>query len=189
MIEIPETLKLKSSRLALKLYQNQEAEDWMLIKFYMQVAESGEYEKIFIPEARPISEALACFKPPNTTFYALNDKKEIIFLFWVRPASNHDSEQTIVCSIWADEKFRKTKRFIQLTSLVYELIFTNYNYCMATTWQENLPTTFERAGYRMAGIIPHLYGIERVFVMFLTREDFYKSFLYELDQKIERFLS
>lgn len=185
-MEIPTELVERCERLDLRLYEGTEIEDIKLFKLWMMMKENGDLTRTFIPESYTPYRMMSVFQSPTTTLYALDSHGDICFLFWGTPSSHFSGDRTVLCGLWVDASMRMSKRSLQLTSLVYELVFSQYPYCLGTTWQDDLLKPHADLGYTVAGFVPELYGINDIYFVLLRKENFYKSRLYKLARYSER---
>ena len=185
-MQIPEAVVKRAKNLDLRIYTGTQSEDIMLLNLWLELTERREIEKIMTPEYLPLHKFLECFQEPKITFYAMDGKNRLSYLCWVSGASTYKEEKTAFVSLWIRDTFRGTKRCIQIGSLTVELIFHHYDYILGTNWNIKKHKFFRHMGYDIIAKIPSLYGLRDIYFILLAKSRFYKSGLYNLNQKIER---
>jgi hypothetical protein len=185
-MEIPQELVERCKKLELLLYFGSELEDIRFFRLWMKLKETGDLKRMMIPDNHTPYKMMSVFQAPTTTLYALDENNDICFLFWVSPSSGFIDDKTVLCGYWVDKRKRKSKRMLKLTSLVYELVFSHYHYCIGITWQKDLLHPHEYIGYSVTGYVESLYGVKDVYFVILRRQDFYKSRFYKVVRHSER---
>lgn len=184
--QLPEHLQQQAARLGLQLYTPSAGLDFLFTHLWMDLTETGDLEKIIIPDSRNLAAFLNVFQSPTITTFAVNAQKRIEFLFWARPASAAENEQTMICGTWSAKTLRGKPRQALLTGTIYEFLFANYGYCFGVTWQQDLLKIHAKLGYSVAGFCPSIYGLDNVYLVLLQKDDFYNSRFYAVYSKTEK---
>ncbi len=181
---IPDELRKQAEKLRLRLYASNENEDFLLLHWWIDLHATGELSDILEPASRSLSQMFETFKPPTTFIYALNSKNKIEFAWWAYPSSLHPTDRTLICGLWLSDPLRSSKRGVQLTTLVYKLAFCHYDYILGTTWQKDKLKVHRSMGYEVTGFVPHIYGVDNVFFVLLSKGNFEQSKMYRLNERI-----
>jgi hypothetical protein len=163
---------------------NNQTDEIRLFKLWVHLSATNELEKTVLPECRQMMAFINHLKSTEVTLYHLNPSGEINFLFWFSPASKSQGEKTAFAGLWLKRDFRKSKKALKLINNAYQLLFLNYNYCLGTTWQKSLFKVSESIGYRILAKVPSLYGINDVYFIGLSKDDFQSFKLHSIANKV-----
>lgn len=184
-MELTQEYQDKAQALGLKLYVPSMEADYFLMKLWLNLVETGDIKKIVLPESRALSAFIQIYQPPTITVYTINPSNNIDFIFWATPASSHENEQTCLLGVWADSQMRGSLKLIRSLGLIYDFLFSTFNFCLITTWQLSLLKTFQKAGYVVVGCIPKIYGLDLIYLLSLEKSKYYGSKFYNIYQRGE----
>jgi hypothetical protein len=171
--------KQNFERLNLHVYTFSKAEDILLIRLWMHLDETGDMEKLIVPDSRNLPQFLNIFQSPAVTFYSLSPSGEIDFICWFREPSG----KSIFSGVWANSVLRGSRRLIFLGQNVYSLVFEFYETILGATWQLDLLQLHLKIGYAVVGNFEKFMDQPVVWLVQLKKEEFFKSRMMQIGRK------
>jgi len=166
-----ERYRANFEQLRIRVYASTAEEDLLLLRLYFYLCESGDISKITTPENHRLATFLDIFQSPTVTFYGLSDSNEIDFIAWFKEPSG----TSIFAGIWTHPSTRSSRRLLYIIQNVYSLVFEFYSSILGATWQPELLQLHTKVGYSITGNFSDFMGQSIVWLMQLTRENFFKS--------------
>ena len=164
------------------IYASQPHEDFLLLKWWMKLQETGDIERLIIPESRPLKSFFKVYAQPTVLIYAYNDG-EITQAMWASPADQTAQHHVAYTGVWCVESQRGTMKQLNFTATAYSLIFEFYHAFLGITWQQDLLDVHIKLGYDIVGCVPNLHDQPFCYLVHLTREKFLNSRLYKTYQR------
>lgn len=164
-----------------KVYSSSLGEDILLLRWWMELTESGVINKLILPDARRLSEFMRVFSQPTTLVYSLN-RSGIESAAWFSPLDSTSKHRVAYAGLYSS--LPKSKRFtLDFVYLTYSLAFEFYDALVGITWQPDLLDAHKKLGYNVVGCVPNLYDQPFIYEVHLTCEAFKASRLYKIAQE------
>jgi len=177
-----EALTEKVQEIGLHLYQGTFDEDYLIAQWWDSLVESDDISLLVSSSAYSLSNFYGLFKSPNMLAYTVRDD-QMESAHWAEPVST--SENAVFFSSWCLAAMRGKKQHAVVMTTVYELIFgTGKKVIIAITKQEQLLDLFRKMGYVILDPVPYLFDHDQAWVVYLTKENFERSRLYAVANKI-----
>lgn len=157
------------------IYSGSKREDILMLHWWITLSETGDINRLIVPDSRRLPRFLAVFKQPTTLIYSLGPTGEIDNAFWATPVDGDAKRQAAHCGMWTDPRVRGKRRQYNFGGFIYTFIFEFYEALLGTTWQQDLLAIHQKLGYNIVGCIPGLYDEDFVYIVHLTREAFQQS--------------
>lgn len=152
----------------LKVYQQQPHEDTMLLRWWMDLIDSGEVGDVMPAQAQRLPYFLNLMQPPNVLVYAADDK-DIWISVWFEELFRG---AIVLMGFWIDPTKRQSKRAFKATRTIYDVALTFWPNIIGVT-QEHLLAVHTKAGYTVFGEFEKLWDGERpAWLVLLTRAGF-----------------
>lgn len=165
------------------IYAAQPYEDLLLLKWWMQLQETGEMERLIVPDSRSLKRFFNIFAAPTVLIYSTTQENEMAQCAWFTPADQNSKHHVAYSGLWCSPSARGTFAQLNFAALTYMLAFEFYHAIVGTTWQPELLDEHKKLGYNIVGCIPNLYDQPLCYIVHLTREDFFTSRLYNTYQR------
>jgi len=170
----------KAKELGLELYVPTFENDLKLFKWWMELQNSADFERIFTSLDRPLSKFMQTFEPPCILVFTCNDSDEINHAIWFTPFA--DTPTASFVGYWAHKSIRSSRHAYAVTKFVYDAAFQIFKTLVGITKHENLLRIHRKLGYNIVGQIPHFMEDEDAWVVYLTKENFKNSKFYQMEK-------
>ena len=184
-MELPQEYQERAKQLGLWLYQPSVSTDYLIAKLWAHLNETGEIHDTVLPDSCTLANFMSVFAYPTISIYTLDTANDIDFIFWATPTSTKEDEKTVACGVWAHEKTRGSSRIIKISKLIYDFLFLRFDYCLALTWKPRPLKTYMKVGYKVVGFLPTVYGLNNVYTILMSRDNFYNSKFCSVCEKLE----
>lgn len=165
------------------IYSQSPAEDIIMLRWWMHLTETGDINRLMLPDARRLSPFLNVFKWPLVLIYSLDANNQINNAFWAAPNDNTSEYKTAYCGMWCRADGRGKRRQLDFTIFVYTFAFEFYEAILGMTWQPDLLDIHQKLGYSIVGCVPKLYDEDFLYIVHLTREAFSTSRIMQVNAK------
>lgn len=156
------------------------AEDLLLLRWWIHLAETGDINRLVFPESRRLSPFLNIFKYPTVLIYSLSPAGEMDNAFWTTPVDGESKHRAAYCAFWTHPDIRGSRRQVNFGAFVHTFTFEFYDALLAMVFQPNLLDLYQKVGYSIVGCIPKIYDEDFLYIMHLTREAFDSSRLVQV---------
>jgi hypothetical protein len=173
----------KAREIGLHYYKGSQAEDILLLSWWMHLVETKDIEKVTTPDSRRLPDFLQIFQHPTFLFYTLSTNGNIDFTMWFKEAPP-TGFGTAFASGWTHPSLRGKRRHAILSSFCYSLALKTWPNLLGFTWQPSILDLHRKMGYDIVGNIPKFMGQEMVYIVNLTKENFEKSKLFNIGEKL-----
>lgn len=157
------------------IYSQSPAEDLLMLRWWIHLNETGDINRLMLPDARRLSPFLNVFKWPLALIYSLDKHNEIDNAFWAAPNDGMSKHKAAYCGIWCRADRRGKRHQFDFTAFVYTFAFEFYEVLLGMTWQPDLLDIHQKLGYSIVGCVPKLYDEDFLYIVHLTRENFNAS--------------
>ena len=181
--EIFERYKADFESLNARIYSCNAAEDILMLRWWIHLNESGDINRLVLPDVRRLSPFLNVFKFPTALIYSLNANGEINNVFWASSVDSISKHKAAYCGLWCRANARGKHHHLSFVAFVYTFAFEFYDALLGLTWQSNLLDSHRKLGYNIVGCIPNLHDEDFIYIVHLTRENFQSSRLMKVSQK------
>ena len=178
-----EALTQKVVELGIRLYRGAFDEDYLLAQWWDHLINSGDINRLLSVNAHNLSSFFQLFElPRNMLAYTVKDGA-IESAHWVEPVGT--SEVAVFFSSWCCEEMRGRKQHAILMTTIYEIIFAmGKKTIIGITKQESLLDLHAKMGYVILDPVPNLFDLDSAWIMYLTKDNFERSRLYAVANKI-----
>lgn len=173
--EIFEKYKPQFDSLSALIYSQSPSEDLILLRWWMSLCETGDINRLILPESRRLSPFLNIFKFPTALIYSLNIEGEMDNVFWASPVDSISQHRAAYCGMWSRQNSRGKLKQYNFVAFVYAFAFEFYDALLGMTWQPDLLDLHKKLGYNIIGCIPNLYDEDFLYMVHLTQEAFNSS--------------
>lgn len=173
--EIFEKYKANFDALNAFIYSQNPVEDLIMLRWWMHLSETGDINRLMLPEARRLFTFLSTFKLPMTLVYSLDSANDICSAFWTSPVDGISKHRAAYCGIWTRTDLRGKRFQFDFTLFTHTFAFEFYDALLGTTWQQDLLDLYQKFGYSVVGCIPNLYDETFIYIVHTTREAFQSS--------------
>ncbi len=181
--EIFEKYKANFSALNAVIYSQNPAEDLIMLRWWMRLSETGDINKLMLPEARRLSAFLNTFKLPVTLIYSLDSANDVCSAFWASPVDGISKHRAAYCGVWTRTDLRGKRFQFDFNLFAYTFAFEFYDALLGTTWQQDLLDLHQKLGYSVVGCIPNLHDEDFIYIVHLTREAFQSSRVSQIERR------
>ena len=181
--EIFERYKANFSALNAVIYSQNPTEDLIMLRWWMCLSETGDINKLVLPETRRLPAFLATFKFPTAFIYSLDSANDICSAFWTSPVDGISKHRAAYCGIWTRIDLRGKRFQFDFNLFVYTFAFEFYDALLGMTWQQDLLDLHQKLGYSIVGCIPNLHDEDFVYIVHLTHKAFQSSRLSQVGRK------
>ena len=164
-----EGIQERAAELGITLYVPSFEHDAALAGWYKNLIDSGEFEKLFTENFRPLSKFMQTFQPPTVLAMSMDEMGEIWATMWFTP---YDGAKSALTSAWIKEDRRGTLEARKARDFCYEMAFKVWDVLVSTTRQEGLLRYLRQIGYNIVGSIPNLVEGDEAWILYLTKENF-----------------
>lgn len=173
--EIFERYKANFDALNAFIYSQSSTEDLIMLRWWMHLSETGDINRLMLPEARRLSSFLNTFKLPTTLIYSLDSENNICSAFWASQVDGVSKHRAAYCGVWTRADLRGRRFQFDFNLFAYTFTFEFYDALLGMTWQQDLLDLHQKLGYSIVGCIPNLHDEDFVYIVHLTREAFQSS--------------
>jgi hypothetical protein len=156
-----------------KIIDKSHSADMRLLRWWMDLTQSGDMLKIRQPGSTTLTQFLSSFQPPVALLYSLDKSNDIDFAMWIEPADA--SEKVVYHGAWAKKSIRGGRKIFELSKLGFSMIFEVYENILVYTWQQELLPLHDKFGYNVIGVVPNFLSHKTVYHLHLSKENFLKS--------------
>lgn len=175
--EIIERYKPVFDQHNLHIYCGKPDEDLMILRWWMKLHESGDMERLIIPDSHNLKGFFGVFAQPTALIYQVL-KGEITHAGWYKPVEGTAKTRNAYAGLWCSDTIRGTRTQGHALVTTYTLAFEFYDAILGLTWQKDLLEEHEKMGYTVVGCIPNMYDKPYCYQVHLTRDNFFKSRVY-----------
>lgn len=162
-----EKLAAQIKELNFSLYKGTYAEDFLILRWWVKISESGDLVKMLPRASQPLFAFGKLFHYPTKLFYSLYEG-EIWFAVWMSMMG-----YAVIFNMWCDKRFRGTRKQAQYTRVAYDAAFEVSNVVLGFTKRYELLRVHQHIGYKVLGRIPKMFdGIDDVWMVMLTKENY-----------------
>ena len=165
------------------IYSQSPIEDLLMLRWWIHLNETGDINRLILPDSRRLSPFLNVFKLPTALIYSRNPAGEIDNAFWASPVDGISKHKAAYCGLWCRPDTRGKRRQFDFVAFVYSFAFEFYTALLGMTWQPDLLDLHQKLGYNVVGCIPNLYDEDFLYVVHLTREAFQSSRFMQVSQR------
>lgn len=158
-----------------RIYTQNQAEDLLMLRWWIKLNETGDLERLILPESRRLSPFLNTYKQPTTMIYSLAPDGEFDNTFWATPVDDTSKHRAAYCGAWSRTDLRGRRRQLHFAAFVYSFAFEFYDTLLGMTWQQDLLDLHQKFGYNIVGCIPNLYDEDFLYIVHLTKANFQAS--------------
>jgi len=138
--------------------------DAALIRWFMLLRETGDLEKLVLPEVRAPSKFLGLFERCDL-YFCVDDEAQIQGAFWVEPFLS-----SAFLSVWLRQDFRQAAGIAWIRQ-GYAMVLERWPIIFGFTGQERLLPVHRKMGYTVLECIPGAWDGGPGWVLSLKRED------------------
>ena len=164
-----EGIQERAAELGITLYVPSFEHDAALARWYKNLIDSGEFEKLFTENYRPLTKFMQLFQLPTTLVFAVDEIGEIWATMWFFP---FDHSKSAIASAWVREDHRGTEEAKEARNFCYKVAFNIWDTLISITRQEGLLGYLRRLGYNIVGSIPNLLEGKDAWFLYLTKENY-----------------
>jgi hypothetical protein len=179
-----EQLQILFDQFNFKLHVPGAASDTLMLRWWMELHETGDITKLFHADSFDLESFLQLFKPPTYLVYDFNESNTIEQASWAKPVSNILNERTAFNGIWTRPFLRGKPRQLLFTHLTYKAAFGFFDAIVGMTWQPELLAIHAKMGYDVVGVLPDFMGHELVYLVRVTKEKYFDSRLAQAGEKL-----
>jgi hypothetical protein len=158
-----------------RVYGASPEEDIKLLRLWMALHETGEIDRLVVPDAHNLTAFMNLFRYPVGTIYATNEEGEIDNIAWFGSIDSKAKYHAANGAMYCSPSCRGKKRQLYFGYLAYSLALDVYDAIIGYTWQPDLLKVHQSLGYEINGCVPHIHDKEFVYIVRLTREAFAQS--------------
>ena len=174
-----------AQREGIKLFENLPKQDWALVRWWVDLVNTGEIDAIVQKTSQTLYTFLGVFQPPARLLYSANEKGEIEFVHWAKAVSGRPEENTASNGLWGAKHLRGSKKHMIFNYITYKIIFCFCDVILGETWQPEHLDRHRKIGYDVVGYMPNFLGREQYYFVRLTEKDFDAS---ESIQKVAKLI-
>ena len=171
----------EAKELGLVLYQPCHEADVMLLQWWVKLNETGDFDELFADSQRPLTKFLKIFEPPCVLALAFEDNK-VWQAVWFTPFGDNASSAFV--GYWTDKDQRGVRKQVAITQLLYDMAFRFWKVLVGVTKHEHLLKIHRKLGYNILGSIPSFMEGKDAWIVYLTKENFQSSKLYQVGRKL-----
>lgn len=138
-----------------------------LFKWYLQLVQTGDLQKIAGPSVWPIGGFMTQFTSPNASLFYAEDDKGWWAAAWASPFVGGAN-----WGFWLREDKRGGCDGPDFLFEFQSVAFEYYAVLIAVTKQGAVVGKLEQLGYTVLGPVPYLFEGEPCYISYLTREDY-----------------
>ena len=146
------------------VYKPSPEHDMTLVRWWMDLTNSGEIEVVFSQSVVSFVDFLSLFLPPKTLVFEY-DKLGIWLAAWFDPVMSG-----AFMGFWIAKRKRRTRDAYRAAVKIYDLALAEWPVLIGVTRQKELLDIHENMGYVSNGVIPHLWDGQEAYVLHLTKE-------------------
>lgn len=164
--------RLVKEETQLQLYTNTPADSIRLLRWWMELTETGDISKILFPSCQTLASFINLFQSGKCSLaYVLDPNDTIKFAVW----GEQICQGVVFLSLWCKPSFRRTKAGVQTAIDAYTKVFEIYSLILGLTKQEALLKTHKKWGYEILSKIPKAWGgVEDAWLVMLKKENFFE---------------
>ena len=166
------------ARLELYHYTRTAPEDLILLKWWMEMVESGDLQLAFPLTTQPLGAFLSMFQ---SKCILITSGSPIWYAFWFEPAFN---SRAAWVGNWCSPSKRGTRTQFDATWAMFSYVLAAFPNILAMTKQESLIDEMTKIGYSVLGKFPKMFdNINDAWVLAMTAESFAASKLGSIRSK------
>lgn len=144
------------SRLQLRHYAGEYAEDMILLHWWMDMHESGELQTMMPLHGQPLGAFVSQFRHGNILVYSAHPDK-LWFAFWFEPCFNGRAAWV---SNWCAPDKRGSRDQYDATWAMHTYLFAAYPVLLAMSKQPRVIDELAKLGYNNIATLPKLFDVE-----------------------------
>lgn len=179
-VEAEQAVKLRDLLAAadMHIYRRTESEDILLLRWWIHLRETGDFDKFFPTPPRTIHDFFATFQLPHVLLYTTLTTSHaphpvIDFAFKFSPF-----QRGAFISLWSHRRSRVSPLLPKRLITACEFGFSAYTVFVAVTQLDNVSGILLKSGCKVLGKIPYLLASGDYTFYYLTHEQFRKSELF-----------
>lgn len=153
------------------LYNRSFEHDALMLKWYQELLQTGDFDVTFMPSAKPLSRWLGIFRSCQLVFDC--DEAGIWWAGWFEPTFGG-----AMYAMWCRKDKRHTIANTAHTLLALESGLVNWPVIFSLTIQPHLIEAQSRLGYNVVGEVPGLWEERSAWLLVLTRNNFEQGAFY-----------
>ena len=184
--EIVERYRGAFTQLNAFLYVNNRNEDRLLLDWWITLQETNDIERLLTPDTYRLPAFYNLFAPPTVLIYSLSPQGNIDNAIWITPVDNTSKHRAGYLGLWCAPNIRGTRRQYNFARTAYSFAFEFIDAIIGLTWQPAILDTHTKMGYKIVGTLPNLYDKPIVFMVHLTKADFFSSRFYLVGERRQK---
>ena len=171
----------EASKRGLVFYNSSQEHDILLLKWWVHLNNTGDFDRLFGDSQRPLAKFLRIFTPPCVLILAIENDNTWAAI-WFTPAGERADAAFV--GYWCDESKRGSRKHMALSVFTYDMAFKFWKVLVGVTKQECLLAIHRKAGYNIVGQVPYFMEGEDAWVLYLTEDNWHNSKYYQTGKKI-----
>lgn len=169
-----EELLKRVEEAGLNVYQQQPSEDTLLLRWWMDIVDNGDIDKLLPRRLQRLPIFLNIMQPPNVLVYSKDVDNRIWLAAWFEELFGG---AIVLMGLWVHPDMRATKKVVSVTGVVYEIALAIWPTIFGVTVTDLLDVHM-KLGYTVLGEFEKLWDGESAGqLVCLTKEGFDKGYL------------